>query len=142
MANELKLSILSPERKLLDGARVEEATLPGSEGQIQILEGHAPFIGTLEVGIVSYKTPDGVRHSGVVASGFFEVKNDEIVLMCESVEMKGEIDLEAAKRAQVEAETALKQADLDVHAFKRYQLQLERSLIQQQLASKDHDIAH
>ena len=133
----LKLSIFSPERRLLDGERVEEVTLPGSEGQIQVLEGHCPMIGTLETGIVNYKTDDGRTHFGVVTSGFFEVKNDAVILMCETVEMKGDIDIERAKRAQAKAEQTLKEADLDEHQFKKYQLKLERSVIRQQLAGRE-----
>ena len=148
MAAELRLSIFSPERRLLDGERIEEVTVPGSEGQIQILEGHAPMIGTLETGIVSYKTPDGKRHSGVITSGFFEVRpaggtaGDAITLMCEHIEMRGEIDVESAKRAQFEAEKMLKEANLDEHAFRKYQLQLERSMIEQQLTSREHETEH
>jgi F-type H+-transporting ATPase subunit epsilon len=133
----LKLSIFSPERKLLEGEQVEEVTLPGSEGQIQILVGHCPMIGTLETGVLSYKTRDGRVHYGVVTSGFFEVKNDHASLMCETVEMKGDIDLERAKRAQVKAEQTLRDADLDEHHFKKYQLKLERSVIRQQLAGRE-----
>lgn len=136
MAN-LKLSIFSPERKLLEGETVEEVTLPGSEGQIQVLEGHCPMIGTLETGIVSYKTRDARIHYGVVSTGFFEVKSDTVILMCETVEMKGDLDLERAKRAQAKAEQTLKEASLDEHQFKKYQLKLERSVIRQQLAGRE-----
>jgi F-type H+-transporting ATPase subunit epsilon len=137
MAN-LKLSIFSPERKLLTGESVDEVTIPGSEGQIQILEGHCPMIGTLETGILSYKTRDGRVHYGVVSTGFFEVKDDALTLMCETVEMKGDIDLERAKRAQLKAEQTLREADLDEHHFKKYQLKLERSVIRQQMSTHNH----
>jgi F-type H+-transporting ATPase subunit epsilon len=134
----LKLSILSPERKLLEGEKALEVTLTGSEGEIQILEGHAPMLGSLEMGVLKYKTSDGTLHSGVVTAGFFEVKDDVVILMCESVELKGEINVEKAKQAQAEAEQALKDANLDEHHFKKYQLQVERSLIEQQVAHSHH----
>jgi F-type H+-transporting ATPase subunit epsilon len=137
----LKLSILSPERKLLDGEAALEVTLTGSEGEIQILDGHAPMLGTLEMGVLKYKTADNNQHVGVVTSGFFEVKDNVVVLMCETVELKGEINVEKAKQAQAEAEEALKESTLDEHHFKKYQLQIERSMIEQQVAhshSQDH----
>jgi len=146
--SDLRLSVFSPERKLLDGETIVEVTIPGSEGQIQILEGHAPMIGTLDTGILSYKTPDGRRHSGVISSGFFEIRpeigsggagKDSIVLMCEHIQMRGEISTESAKRAQAEAEKMLKEANLDEHAFNKYQLQLERAMIEQQLTSREHE---
>lgn len=135
----LKLSILSPERKLLEGELVEEVTLPGSEGQIQILQMHAPMIGTLETGIFSYKTTGGDAHMGMVSDGFFEVKNDIVNVMAEHIELQGEVNLELAKKAQFEAEAALKDASLDPHHFKEYQNKLQRALIRQQLASGNHN---
>jgi F-type H+-transporting ATPase subunit epsilon len=134
----MKLSILSPERRLLENCVVEEVTLPGSEGEIQILEGHAPMVGTLETGIFHYKTPDGTLHSGMASEGFFEVKANVVNVMAEHLELKGEVNLELAKKAQVEAENALKDAALDPGHFNEYQNKLQRSLIRQQLAAKDH----
>ena len=136
--SELILSILSPERRLLEKERVQEVTLPGSEGQIQILGGHAPMIGTLETGIFNYKTLDGNVHMGMVAEGFFEMNANGVNVMAEHLELQGEVNVEAAKKAQAEAEEALKNAELDPHHFREYQNRLERALIQQQLASHNH----
>jgi F-type H+-transporting ATPase subunit epsilon len=134
----LKLTILSPERRLVEGATVSEVTLKGSEGDIQILPGHAPMIGTLDIGAFVYRSADGTPTIGVIAGGFFEVRDDLVTVMAETVELKNEIDLEGARRAQKEAEDALSQANIDEHHFKLYQLSLERSLIQQQVASREH----
>lgn len=133
MSNGLKLSILAPERRLLEGAPVEEVTVTGSEGQVQILPGHAPIVGTLEAGMFAYRS-EGAEHMGVITSGFFEAHDDEITILAETLELKGEIDVERAKRAQREAEQTLKDADLDEHQFKKYQLKLQRALIRQQFA--------
>jgi F-type H+-transporting ATPase subunit epsilon len=132
---QLKLSILSPERRLLEDSLVDEVTLNGSEGQIQVLPGHAPMVGTLETGSFRYMN-GGVEHEGIISSGFFEVRDDLVSVLAETLELRGEIDLERAKKAQRDAEDALKGADLDEHAFKKYQLKLERSIIRQQLADK------
>ena len=138
----IKLSILSPERRLVEGISVEEVTLPGSEGQIQILAGHAPIVGTLETGIFSYRHGNGQTVSGVVSAGFFEVKDDSVTLMAEQLVLKEEIDIDQARRMQKEAEDALKGAALDEHAFKKYQAELESSLVQQQLAGREHPHGH
>jgi F-type H+-transporting ATPase subunit epsilon len=130
----LMLTILSPERRLLERAQVEELTLTGSEGEIQILPGHAPMIGTLETGPFRYRETSGGETVGVITSGFFEVKNDEVSLMAETLELRGEIDVNRARKAQVEAEQMLRDADLDEHSFKKYQLKLERAIIRQNIA--------
>jgi F-type H+-transporting ATPase subunit epsilon len=134
----LKLSILSPERRLVEGASVSEVTLKGSEGDIQILPGHAPMVGTLDIGAFVYRSTDGSATAGVIAGGFFEVRDDQLTVLAETVQLKNEIDVEGARKAQKEAEDALKEANIDEHNFRLYQARLEQSLVQQQVASKEH----
>jgi F-type H+-transporting ATPase subunit epsilon len=133
----MKLSLLSPERKLLDQVEVTSVTLTGSEGMIQILPGHAGMVGTLETGPFIIEGP-GLNEFGVISTGFFEVKqvgdNEVVSVLAETVELKGEIDSSRAKAAQAKAEAGLQDADLDEHKFKKYQLKLSRALIRQQVA--------
>ena len=131
----LKLTILSPERRLVEGAEVEEVTLKGNEGQIQILAGHAPMVSTLDVGAFQFRSAGNQTTNGMMTGGFFEVRDDSLTVTAEHVELQSEIDVEGAKAAQREAEEALKEATLDEHAFKQYQLRLQRALIQQHVAS-------
>jgi F-type H+-transporting ATPase subunit epsilon len=128
----LSLSILTPERRLVEKLSIDEVTLPGSEGQIQILPGHAAMIGTLETGVFSY-LGSGKSAVGVISSGFFEVKDDEVSVMAETLELKSEIDVSRAKKAEQLAQDALNGASLDEHQFKKYQLKLQRALIRQQI---------
>lgn len=134
----MKLTILSPERRLLEGVTVEEVTLPTSEGQVQVLPGHANMVGTLETGIFSYRTSEQSVSLGIITTGFFEVTNEDVTVMAETLELQGEIDVERAKRAQKLAEDTLMAADLDSHRFNKYQLKLQRSLIRQHLAGRAH----
>ena len=137
MSANLKLSILTPERRLVEGLPVDDVTLTGSEGQIQILPGHAPMIGTLSTGVFTYHVEGKDPVQGVISTGFFEVKDDQLSVMAETLELKGEISLERARKAQQLAEDTLKAADLDEHQFKKYQLKLQRSLIRQQIVGHD-----
>jgi len=84
----LKLNILSPEKRFLEGAPVESVTLNGSEGQIQILPGHAPMVGTLEAGEFHYETQGGEHGSGNISSGFFEVRDENVYVLAETLQMK------------------------------------------------------
>jgi len=140
VAETLKLTILSPERRLLEGVTAVSVTLPASEGQVQILPGHALMVGTLQTGAFRYTKADGSGDQGAISSGFFEVGRDEVSVMAETLELRGEIDLDRARDSQRKAEEMLKAADLDEHAFKKYQLKLERALIRQQIA--EHPAGH
>jgi F-type H+-transporting ATPase subunit epsilon len=135
VSDGLKLSILSPERRIVEDILVEEVTLPGSEGQIQILAGHAAMIGTVETGVFNYHTSGKEPVWGVITTGFFEVKDNEVSILAETLELKNEIDVDRAKRAQQLAEETLKAADLGEQQFKKYQLKLQRSIIRQHLAT-------
>ena len=137
MSSQLKLSILTPERRLVEGIPVDEVTLTGSEGQVQILPGHAPMIGTLQTGTFHYQAPGKEAVTGVISAGFFEVKDDNLQVMAETLELRGEINMDRARKAQQLAEETLKAADLDEHQFKKYQLKLQRSLIRQQMAGHE-----
>lgn len=136
MSTGLKLSILTPERRLVEGIEIEQVTLPGSEGQIEILPGHAGIMGTLKTGAFSYQSPGKPLVVGVISTGFFEVNDSQISVMAETLELKSEIDLDRARRAQKLAEETLQAADLDEHKFNKYQLKLQRSLVRQQTASQ------
>ena len=132
----LKLTILSPERKIADKIDVQSVTLPGSEGQIQILPEHAEMIGTLETGMFSYIPVTGAPVIGVISSGFFQVANDKVTVMAETFEYSSEIDLSRAKAAQRKAEGALVDPELQVDLFRKYELKLQRAIIRQQVSGK------
>jgi F-type H+-transporting ATPase subunit epsilon len=86
----LKLSILSPEKRFAENLEVEAVTLNGSEGQIQILPGHAAMVGTLEAGSFQY-LPSGsgaVKVSGQIVSGFFEVCDERVSVLAETIEVE------------------------------------------------------
>ena len=87
---KLKLTMLSPIRRFLENAPAYEVTLNGSEGQIQLLPGHAAMVGTLEDGEFHYHAENGQRISGVISSGFFEVHNDHVSVLAETLELRGE----------------------------------------------------
>ncbi|MBU6376070.1 MAG: ATP synthase F1 subunit epsilon [Bdellovibrionales bacterium] len=128
----LTLNIFSPEKKVLEGRQVLEVTLPGSEGQIQILPGHAAMVGTLETGIMSYLVSGEGQARAAISTGFFEVADDRVTMTVETVEMSGEVDLERARRAQQKAEKMLQDATLEPQQFRKYELKLQRAIIRQQ----------
>lgn len=71
----MKLRIVSPEKVVFDG-EVSSVIVPGTVGQFEILEGHAPIISSLEIGTVSY-TSDA-RHELQVKGGFVSVQRNQV----------------------------------------------------------------
>jgi len=54
MPGTMKLVIVTPERQLLS-FEVSEVTLPGAEGELGVLPGHAPLITELGIGELTYR---------------------------------------------------------------------------------------
>lgn len=80
----LQLKIVSPEKIEFDG-EVESVLVPGTMGQFEILNDHAPIISTLQKGIVEYSTKEG-KVSLNILGGFVEVKKNEVSLCVEVCE--------------------------------------------------------
>jgi F-type H+-transporting ATPase subunit epsilon len=131
--DNLKLTIYSPERKIAERVDIRQVTLPTSEGQIQILPGHAAMIGQLVTGAFEYELRSGEKARGFVSTGFFEVADGQVYLTPETAELSGDIDVSRAAKAQAKAEQVLKSSELDSHSFRKYQLKLERALVRQQI---------
>ena len=97
MAETFVLEITTPER-LIAREPVTEAQIPGLDGYLGVLPGHAALLGELGFGELSYTT-GGTLHRVVVHGGFVEINGDTTRVLCSSAEMPDQIDLERAKKA-------------------------------------------
>ena len=77
----LELKIVSPEKIEFDGA-VESVLVPGTMGQFEILNDHAPIISTLQKGTVEYQNKEG-KNSLEIQGGFVEVQKNVVSLCVE-----------------------------------------------------------
>lgn len=77
----LKLKIVSPERVVFDDV-VENVIVPGTMGQFEILENHAPIISTLEKGLVTYKTKTD-NQALQITGGFVTVQKNQVNICVE-----------------------------------------------------------
>jgi|SRR5215470_5668275 len=104
MPDAIQLVIVTPERQLLRES-VVEVTLPGAEGELGVLPGHAPLITELGIGELRYRTVGGTLSDPIaVIRGFAEVLQDRVTVLAETAERPEEIDLERAKAALERAE--------------------------------------
>jgi F-type H+-transporting ATPase subunit epsilon len=125
------LSILAPERRLIEGERVVSAVLTTTEGEIEILPGHANMVAQLEPGRFSYTPRGGKPVQGVISSGFVNVEDGSVKVVAETIELASEINVDRAKTAQAKAEAQLSATVVDQTTFRKYQLKLQRSVIRQ-----------
>ena len=109
MADVLQLEIVTPER-LVEKDTVSEVQIPGKDGYLGILPGHAPLITELGVGEIKYRG-DGMEYRLAVAWGFAEVLPNKVTILAETAERANEIDLPRAQKAKQAAEERLQKAD-------------------------------
>jgi F-type H+-transporting ATPase subunit epsilon len=116
MAETLQLEIVTPER-LVEKDTVSEVQIPGKDGYLGILPGHAPLITELGVGEIRYRG-DGMEYRLAVAWGFAEVLPNKVTILAETAERANEIDLERARKAKQAAEERLHNADEEAETDK------------------------
>lgn len=107
---KLSVEIITGERIVYQQDDVDMVVAPGSEGSLGILPSHAPLISLLAEGELRVKK-DSAEESLVVFGGFIEVLDDKVVILADSAERAGEIDLERAAEARRNAEEALRNRD-------------------------------
>src|SRR6185436_11089502 len=101
----IHLSIVTPERLLIDDV-ADEVQIPGAEGYLGILPGHAPLFSELKIGELGYRKGSNWTWLSV-AWGFAEVLPDQVRVLAETAERAQEIDVERATRAKERAEKRL-----------------------------------
>jgi F-type H+-transporting ATPase subunit epsilon len=131
----IELIVVTPERQLLRET-VVEATIPGLQGALGILPGHAPLMTELGIGELKYRTATSSQPiSLAVIRGFAEVLPDRVTLLAETAERAEEIDLNRAEAAKARAEMRLASNDTNID-WDRATVALARSVIRIQVARK------
>jgi F-type H+-transporting ATPase subunit epsilon len=130
----IELQVVTPER-LLVHEQVEEIQVPGRDGYLGILPGHAPLLGELQMGELSYRKGSVWSYLSVFW-GFVEVLPDRVIVLAETGERGEEIDVERAREARQRAQDRLKHPGDPEVDWARAQVALERSLIRLQVAGK------
>ena len=126
MAETFQLSLLTPERSLLE-ADVVSLTAPGSEGYLGVLAHHAPLITALQPGQLEIRDADQRETIFAVSGGFLEVSENRATILADAVEIPGEIDIERAERARERAKERLRDTSGSIDV-PRAEVALKRAL--------------
>ena len=129
MADTFQLEVATPER-LLVNEEVTQAELPGKDGYMGILAGHAPLLSALGAGVLTYQ---GGAQERVLAidGGFVEVFDNHVRVLADHAEFGRDIQAESARRQLDEALEAMKKAnqqpdsDAALSAMKKAQARLD-----------------
>lgn len=103
----LTLDIVTPERRVLS-VTVDEVRAPGVMGGFGVRHNHEPFMSALEPGRLTY-VEGGREHHYAVGGGFLQVADNRVIVLADTAEAAGEIDVDRAKRALEEAQERLRE---------------------------------
>jgi F-type H+-transporting ATPase subunit epsilon len=122
-----QFELVTPTRTLYSG-QAEMIVCRAVDGEIAFLANHMPYIGALDIGVVRIVGPGSDAETGAlgvagvggasgatgapeirlaVHGGFVEVKDNQVIMLADEAELAEEVDVEAARRAETEANQAV-----------------------------------
>ena len=137
LPTEIRLDIVTPDHLVAHDA-VTSVSIPGKNGYLGILPGHAPLLTEIAPGGLEY-TSGGTRHSLAVNWGFAEVLPDRVIVLAQTAERAEEIDVGRAERAKTRAEERLKRFGDPAVDMDRAREALRRALARLETAHKLRD---
>ncbi|MBN1614391.1 MAG: F0F1 ATP synthase subunit epsilon [Deltaproteobacteria bacterium] len=134
MADELLLEIVTPERMAFSG-KVDEVTIPGTEGEFGVLRGHTPLLSFVDVGVLNF-TQENKKTYYAVNTGYTEVTAQKVTVLVETAERSDNIDVERAKRAKERAEERLSKMTKEDVNYEKARSALLRAITRISVAEK------
>lgn len=93
----LHFELVAPERVLFSG-EVEAVMLPGTEGDMTVLPGHAPVMAMLKTGFVQITDHKNEGRRVLIRGGFAEINQDGVSVLAESATPVEEVTPETIAR--------------------------------------------
>ncbi|MGU3471549.1 F0F1 ATP synthase subunit epsilon [Paenibacillus sp. D51F] len=122
----LLLEIVTPERTVYS-KDVNMVIIRGVEGEMGILPNHVPTVTPLKISAVTAKIGSNYENIAV-SGGFAEVRHEKVVILAESAELPGEIDVDRAELAKKRAEERIRNRNKETIDHHRAELALQRAL--------------
>ena len=88
---KIAFDLVSPERLLLS-EDADMVTVPGAEGYMGVMAGHAPIVSTLRAGMIDVNK-DGRDSRFFIRGGFAEINPEKIVVLAEEAIPMEEFDI-------------------------------------------------
>lgn len=121
----MNVEVVSPARSLAK-LPANAINIPGKDGYLGVLPGHAAFVTELGLGELSIEKDGKDALKMLINGGYMEVVNDQVIVLVDSAEMREQIDVERAKRSRDRALERLASKDPGIDIV-RAQLALSRA---------------
>jgi len=112
MAKKFNIEIVTPEKLVFKG-EVKSLVVPSYKGYLGVLADHAPLVCMLVPGEITVHSDDKTDVYSI-SGGFMEVAKNNAVVLADSAEKPGEIDVQRAASAKERAQSRLKKPGRDI----------------------------
>ncbi len=103
----MHFKIITPLRTALN-LEVTGLKLPATQGEMEVLPGHADLITSVSNGELSYTPSDGTARSLFVGGGFLQVEHGDVLLVTDTALEAAAIDTDSVQAALERAQKALR----------------------------------
>ena len=122
MADKISFDLVSPEQLMLS-EEADMITIPGREGDMGVMIGHAPLVSTLRPGTITVSGgPHAAEQKFFVAGGFAEVTAEKLTVLAEEAVPLSELDSAALELRITAAQDALNAAKTDLDGTRAKEL--------------------
>ena len=132
LPTSLTLNIVTPDQSFAH--KVDEVSLPGSEGDFGVLPGHTPFFTALRTGQMWYRK-GAEKHVLAVSVGFVEVLPAKVTVIAQVAERAEDLNQARAEAGMKRAEEMMGPVAHEMD-FERARLALLKTLQQLQAESR------
>lgn len=132
------LTLVTPEKKLVAGAEIEEVFVPAFKGELNILPGHAPLMTTLETGDLRYRLKGESKLNHVAISwGYCQVNPQGVNILAETAERPEDIDVARADQTLKASEEKM-MAEATPEDLEKYRKKIARATVRKEVGGLTH----
>jgi F-type H+-transporting ATPase subunit epsilon len=137
MANEqntIELQVVTPEHHVLS-EDVDSVEMPGKDGYLGILPGHAPLLTEMGLGILTYRKGSETR-SATVMGGYAEILPNRVIVLADAAELAEKIDTSRARAALDRAKANMPGANATEADWDAANAAITRATVRLEVAAK------
>lgn len=130
------LTLVTPEKKILSGAEIEEVFVPAAAGELNVLPGHAPLMTTLETGVLRYRLKGESTFNPVAISwGYAQVNPNGVNVLAETAERPEDIDMKRADQSLQEAQAFMSSEGVTAENVDKYRNKILRAQVRKEVGT-------
>jgi F-type H+-transporting ATPase subunit epsilon len=130
----IHVELVTQERKVFEDTEIDMVVVPGAEGEMGILPGHAPVLTTMSFGELVIKKGNAQERFAIYG-GVVDIRPNKVVILADLAESSFDIDSERASEARERARKMMEEGVPD-EENRNAVLELRRAELQLKLSNK------